>query len=198
MLRIAAVIAGMLLLSGCVTSPRPAGLSGDEQQNFAVMMQKQQWRYSDIGDRERPVVTPIEVDPTEVAQRIYECLVDAGLGDGFSLDENGLTGSVTLETPDDRTAFYVCQVSFIPPARYWGYLSIDELNATYDYFQDWLVPCLESHDYHPPNAPPREYFAAQPGYLSWDPYSALGARITNEAMAELQEECPDVPTWLYG
>ena len=91
----------------------------------------------------------------------------------------------------------MCSVSFIPPARYWGYLSTDELNATYDYFQDWLVPCLEAHDYHVPLAPQRDEVASVPGYLAWDPYTQLGARITDDAAAELQKNCPDVPTWLY-
>lgn len=190
-------LVALLLLSGCVTSPRPGGLSANEQRQFDALIQAQQWDYSDIPDREQPVVDSIEVDPNDMGRHIYDCLVDVGLGEGYALDANGLVGSVQFESPDDRVAFYVCSVSFIPPARYWGYLSTDELNATYDYFQDWLVPCLEAHDYQVPLAPARDEVASAPGYLSWDPYTQLGARITDDAAAALQDECPTVPAWLY-
>jgi hypothetical protein len=197
MSRILVAIVALLLLSGCVTSPRPDGLSPTQQRQFDAMVQEQQWDYSDITDRERPVVQPIEVAPNDVARRVYDCLVDAGLGEGYALDDNGLVGAVQFDSTDDRVAFYICSVSFTPPARYWGYLSTDELNATYDYFQDWLIPCLEAHDYHLPLAPHRDDVASTPGYLSWDPYTELGARITDDAVAALQDECPTVPTWLY-
>ncbi len=196
--RMLVAIAALLLLSGCVTSPRPAGLSADEQRRFDVLIQEQAWDFSDIADRERPVVEPMEVDPNDLGRHIYECLVNVGLDEGYALDENGLVGSVQFESSDDRVAFYVCSMSFRPAARYWGYLSTDELNATYDYFQDWLVPCLEAHDYQLPLAPPRDEVASAPGYLNWDPYSQLGARITDDAVAALQVECPNVPPWLYG
>ena len=198
MRRLIVAVVALLLLSGCVTSPRPDGLTPSQQRQFDAMVQEQQWDYSDITDRERPVVRPVEVAPNDVARQIYDCLVDAGLGEGYALDENGLVGTVQFDSSDDRTAFYICSVSFTPPARYWGYLSTDELNATYDYFQDWLIPCLEAHDYHLPLAPLRDDVASAPGYLSWDPYTELGARITDDAVAALQDECPNVPPWLYG
>ena len=195
--RMLVALVALLLLSGCVTAPRPAGLSDAEQRRFDALVQDQQWEFSGVADREQPVVEAIEVDPNDIGRHIYDCLVEAGLDEGWALDENGLVGTVQFDSSDDQVAFYVCSVSFIPPARYWGYLSTDELNATYDYFQDWLVPCLEAHDYQLPLAPPRDEIASAPGYLSWDPYTQLGARITDDAAAELQKDCPSVPAWLY-
>ena len=198
MVRFAGMVAGALLLSGCaVTSPLPGGLTESERLEFTEQTLEDQWDYMGISDRERPVVVPIEVDINEAGERTDACLADAGFAGVLLLDEERLAARSEVEVSNFKEAFYVCTMSFMPPARYWGYLSTDELNATYDYFQDWLVPCLESRDYHLPLAPERQEVASAPGYLSWDPYTQLGARITDDAMAELQDECPTVPPWLY-
>lgn len=195
--RIAIGGALLLLLSGCVVTPLPAGLSDEEQQEFAAEIQERQWDYSDIPDRARPAVEVTEVDADDIERRIYGCMVSAGIDEGFRLEDGALVGSAAPESSDERVAFYVCSVSYMPPANNWGYLSTEELNAAYDYYQDWLVPCLEAHAYHLPLAPARDELASQPGYLGWDPYTQLGARITDDAAAILQEECPSVPPWLY-
>lgn len=187
----------LLLLSGCVVTPLPEGLSEAERQQFAAEIQERQWEFSGIPDRARPVVDVTEVEVGDLERRIYECLVSSGIDEGYSLDNGVLVGSVAPQSSDERVAFYICSVSFMPPANYWGYLSRDQLNATYDYYQDWLIPCLEAHDYQVPLAPLREEVASVPGYLGWDPYTQLGARITDDAIADLEEECPGVPPWLY-
>ena len=196
--RMVAALGVLLLLSGCaVTSPLPAGLSESERREFTEKTMEGQWEYLGISDRERPVVVPIEVDIDELGERTSACMDDAEASGLLLLDDSELALIGEAEEADFEEAMYICTMSFMPSARYWGYLSTDELNATYDYFQDWLVPCLESRDYHLPLAPQRHEIASEPGYLSWDPYSQLGARITDDAVAALQDECPSVPPWLY-
>jgi hypothetical protein len=194
----AIAVAVVLMLSGCVVaSPRPAGLTEQQQHEFALQAQARQWMYAEIPHREQPVVAPTFVAPADVDRLVFECLVDAGLGDVYALEQGGLVSFGSLKTPDEHVAYYICSVRYWASPRYWGYLSTEELDWAYDYYQDWLVPCLEARGYELPLAPRRAEVTATPGYLAWNPYSQLGARITDEKIKELEYECPYYPPGLY-
>ena len=195
MYRATIAVAAALLLSGCaMTSPVPQGVTPEEREEFYETMQNQNWQILSVPDQEQPVVEPIIVSSEELGEYFYNCLTDAGITATLS-DDGGV--SFTADDADERVSQYICSVSYLPEPSSWGYLSRDELDAVYDYYQDWLVPCLASHGYTMPLVESRADLTENSGFLDWNPYDQLGARITDDAATALQAECPYFPPWLY-
>ncbi len=156
-----------LSLAGCpVQSQYPAPLSEAEFADFAGTMQDMAW--FEVGGEARPLVqpTPVAIDELEHARNA--CMA----ANQISNDE--------------------CAVSFIASPGDIGYLSSSELNYVYDYFATELVPCLATQGLNVGFAPPRADFS-HAGWMTWDPYSELGAELPPSRSEAVFAACPPYP-----
>ena len=197
MVRMAAVVAAALLLSGCVTSsPEPAGLSESERIDFAQQEQDLQWLIADLPG-ERPAVAVTFVASADYGSVLNECLSDLGLGQIMVFAGGVLTLPQTPLTPEERLSLYQCSAKYIVAPDEAGYLSTAERERVYDYYRDWLVPCIEAHGQSVSNAVSKSAFAATPGYVDWNPYYPLELQLDPALLSELQSRCPFVPPGTY-
>jgi hypothetical protein len=86
-----------------------------------------------------------------------------------------------------------CEARPLLDANAGGYFSAAQLDYVYDYFQDSLVPCLQTQGLDVGVAPSRAEFAGSAGWIRWDPYSELGAAVPPSRSAEIRERCPEYP-----
>jgi len=160
-----AVIA--LTLAGCaVQSQHPASLSEAEFAEYAGSMQEMSW-YEVSGER-RPVVQPTVVPMDDMEQSRNGCMAANQISD----EE--------------------CLVTFIYTPEDIGYLSSSELDYVYDYYVSELVPCLALQRLSLGFAPTRAEFSSA-GWISWDPYTELGADLPPSRTEAIFEACPPYP-----
>ena len=86
-------------------------------------------------------------------------------------------------------------------------LTEEELAFLYQYYQEWIVPCLESKGYNVGQPPTWEEFSEQSFYV-WVPYNAIspsvaedpyGFGLSREQSLELVDQCGDpFPGMPYG
>jgi hypothetical protein len=197
MVRLAAVVAAALLLSGCVTSsPPPAGLSDSERIAFAHQEQDVQWLIAGLPG-ERPAVTPAFVSSEDYGSLLNECLDDRGLGQIMVFAGGVLTLPQAPLTAEERLSLYLCSATYIVSPDESGYLSTAQRERLYDYYRDWLVPCIEAHGQPVSLAVSKGAFAATPGYVDWNPYYPIEQQIDPAVLSELQSRCPFVPPGTY-
>ena len=139
---------------------------------------------------------PIFVSLDEYPPLLNDCLADRGLeaiafaGGILSLPEEPLT-------PDERLSLYLCSATYVVSPDEVGYLSIEERGRVYDYYQSWLVPCIEAQGFSIPLSVSRDAFAATPGYLDWSPYYPIESGADQASLSEVQSRCPFVPPGIY-
>lgn len=197
MLRVAAIGTAALLLCGCVTpSPAPVGLSDSERATFAQQEQDVQWMIADLPG-ERPAVVPTFVSYDDYGRVLNECLTDEGLGQIMVFAGGALTLPQAPLTADERLSLYLCSAKYMISPDEVGYLSRAERERVYDYYRNWLVPCIEAHGQSVSLSLSRSEFAATPGYIDWNPYYPLELQIDPAVLSELQGECPFVPPGIY-
>lgn len=156
-----------LSLAGCaVQAQHPTSLSEAEFADYAGAMQDMAWY--DYGSDARPLVEPTVVPIDELENARSECMA----ANQFSDD--------------------ACSVSFISDPEDIGYLSSSELNYVYDYFATELVPCLALQGLDVGHAPTRAEFTYA-GWVSWDPYSELGADLPPSRSEAILAACPPYP-----
>ena len=193
MVRLAAVVAAVLLLSGCVqSSPAPAGLTHDDRVDFALQEQDMQWLLAELPGQ-RPIVSPTFVGTEEYGRLLNECLTDLGLGQIVVFAGGVLGLPQTPLTPDQRLSLYLCSAKYIIWPSELGYLSREELERVYDYYRDWLVPCIEAHGLPVPLSVSKSAFAATPGYVDWNPYYPLEQQLDPAVLSDVQADCPIEP-----
>lgn len=197
MVRMVAGLTAALLLSGCVTSsPPPAGLSDGDRFDFALQEQELQWLLADLPG-ERPLVSPMLVSEDRYGSLLNDCLEDRGLGQVMVFAGGVLSLPQAPLTPEQRLSLYLCSARYVLSPDESGYLSTEERERVYDYYSDWLVPCIGAHGYPVPLSQSRGEFAATPGFLDWNPYWALENRVPSESLSALEERCPMMPPGIF-
>jgi hypothetical protein len=73
-------------------------------------------------------------------------------------------------------------------------LTIEERDYVYDYYRQWLAPCLTLAGYPIHGAPPRSKFIAdwlKPGW--WSPYDSIDPVPGAADLARLKKKCSPLP-----
>ena len=177
----------------------PAGPSEAQLETAVRADLDRQWRLAGL---EGIVVRPDYVSAPIVAERdwdrlMLDCMDRAGVGQWGYDEGSGLFVEGGEPTASDQLAFYWCYAAY-PKV---DLVSAQQLDFIYDYYQRWLIPCLEIRGYNVMNAPSRDAFVdAEPGGEQWGPYGSLERYpATFSGLERLAEECgrtvPGIAGW---
>lgn len=178
---IAVLGCALLLLSGCVTHSRPpdGGLTRAEEAEYAEV----------LGDS----VSITYVSSAGWGTVIAGCMNAAGypeyVGSGPSIS-NGT--SVIGGDIQQQLELNLClqQYPILPDLS--GSINLAQLDYLYDYYRDFLVPCLATAGYlSPVAAPTREQFVAFSAESRWTPFYGLPPRWREDSL--LLDRCPASP-----
>ena len=192
-----AAAASLLALTGCAAVVHPEGLTHDQLDAYAVANQDHYWDVAGLDDSLRPEGSPLRFVRFEQVGAYYaECMNERGLtGVPFlSVDLALHTAQARGASTELLLADYECQSSYQASPKSTGYYSTAELAATYDYYRDWLIPCLAVHGFDVKYAPERSVLALGPGALTWSPYEDI--HLDDASIAQLTSECPPHPGFI--
>ena len=190
----------LLAVCGCsATIPAPVGPTDDELNDVVRLELDRQWGFTGLdGVVERPVFEVERIGATGASsQGLWDCMSAAGFESwGFSSDSglqlSGADSTVVAPTAEQQLAYYECNARF--PLI--DTLTPSQLDFVYDYYQRWLIPCIESAGYPVLDAPSRaEFTTAEAEYgWRWEPYSALDEFPGENEYEALRAECkPTIP-----
>jgi hypothetical protein len=193
------MLPAMLVLGFRFERDVPAG-PGDARLEAAVRTElDRQWQLSGL---QGIVVRPDYVPAPIVTDRqwnglMLDCMDRAGVGQWGYDEGSGLFVEGARPSASDQLAFYWCFAAY-PRVEL---LSAEQLDFVYDYYQRWLIPCLEVRGYNVMNAPTRKAFVeADPDLDQWGPYGALERYpATFGGLERLAEQCertvPGIAGW---
>jgi len=157
------------------------------------------------------------VDPPVVALIRWTSLTDNGVVVAACLREagfdalgaaNGIWFPGAGVGPAQMSAYelarYVCDAEYTIHPKYLQPLTDAQWGLQYDYWVEWLVPCLEGLGAHPSEPPTRDTFVAQAvqGKISWDPYSSVQGTPEYASSIEktvlLNQTCPVYSMAVWG
>lgn len=173
---IAIAVGCALVLGGCVSAGSyPSG--PDDAQIEAERMRILDLTWQNLGltgERPTPAVTPIA--PGEFWNiQLYECAQDRGIalaGYGYSSDTGyDFASDRDIEQSALRDLYACVAAQPLDPFFIGEFYSEQQVDYLYDYYSDWLVPCLELHGLAIDQAPTKSEFVA--GLASWSPYDSL-------------------------
>lgn len=198
---VAAVIVVSLSVGGC-TRALPPGPTDEEIAASDQDLLDKTWKSTGLeGIEPRPVVASGEaLADQDWFAAVFDCLSRAGVtvtglsygsAEGFSILTDAGEPSTDI---DEQLATYRC-VAAHPSHLLDGMrpYSRAQLDFIYDYYRDWLIPCLSTVGYTVTDAPTREWFVLRNG--QWNPYWALplpndGARYDSITAAYGPEQPP--------
>ncbi len=187
--------ATVLLVSGCAPAAAPEGLSGDQLDQWTAINRDALWLNTGLPASERPEVSVLQfVSRSDLNAYYTQCMDELGpSGLGFNASGDGFT--IEDDTDRDELAIvnYRCLSYYVIDPLDQGYYSTAQLDATYDYFAQWLVPCLAGEGYAIDSAPSRVSIASNPGYLIWNPYQEIPPIAVTQ---ELFAKCAPFPSYL--
>jgi hypothetical protein len=190
-----AALAVLCGVTGCALERHaPVGQSVAEVDAAVKARLDRQWELSGLeGLVVRPRFQPRPVlGASQWAPEVGRCMAVSGIMNwGYDPDE-GLFIPGHTPTTSEQLQFYWC---------FERYPTVDLLNRAqidfiYDYYQRWLIPCLENSGYDVIGAPSRAAFHdTDPSTERWNPYGSLGRYpATSGARAALAAKCsPTVP-----
>lgn len=173
-----------------------------EQENW-----QQQWPGEPM-----PQVAPVRtVDGYDEQNSAVAICLDELRIPGFEMDADFTSWSFVPADKDGmdvlNKAHWTCRQQFpidpdSPDVSF--VLSHEQAEYLYDYYEQRLIPCLESHGVGLDGVMSREHYLATPwAWWSWSPYAAVTpAPATTAALTELQELCErppvSLPIIVYG
>jgi hypothetical protein len=187
-------------LSGCVAVP-PPGPSAAQRDAYRAETLRLTWANTGLTG-EPPAVDEQQVE-TDIdwVQAVAQCLTDNGVasagwsygsGQGYSLAESP---GVDLDDDAVQLSFYTCAAAFDPPQTFDAVLSDAQLDFIYDYYQDWLIPCVIMQGYHFTDVPTRTEFKVIAG--QWSPFYSVDISISGADYEELERLCGAERPQLY-
>lgn len=192
---IAGAVAASLLLTGCVThsSPPPSGLSGAEKARYLEVLS------GSIGGSESVEFVPSAGWGTVIAG----CMNAAGYSEyegsgpsirNVSVDVDGdvsFTASISGDL-DQLEQLTVCLTQYPVLPDLSGNVNLAQLDYLYDYFRDFLIPCLSTTG-HPVRGeiPTRAEYVVITGEQHWHPYDSLPATAFRDGT--IYDQCPASP-----
>lgn len=177
------LLGGVIALSlvGCTsTIAEPEPPAGAELQHFIDEQQRREPVVTELGG-----VFEFSFNGSTCLERSQQFLADfdvTAISDAEVLRLGGLFEDEMKK----------CESAVLSPNEA-GYFSTAQLDYLYDYYQDTLVPCLQLQGLDVGFAPSRSEFASVAGWVSWDPYSELGAAVPPSRSAEIRSRCPGYP-----
>jgi hypothetical protein len=196
-----AILAGMLLLTGCAAASTldPLGPQRREQIRQAILDAHWADVVRDYPDGLRPEVPTMRpVTDYDQPAVFFACMRASGIpasptDNGFRY--NSSLGQSLLEFEAVR---YVCSASSPTESEVTSYLSGSSRAALFDYQRTVVRPCLLSAGAKsppPPDGGPAYYLSA--ALTTWSPYmDILRAKPRSSAVAYLEQRCPPLPRWL--
>ena len=212
------LLVAVLSLTGCVSAREvPPPITDAALQAYLEKRLDAAWLNTGLGATvERPLP-----DPTTLVDRFRDvnqpqdfsdCTVEAGVGSWSSTERDGgpqlldQTGG-PLESPEKQLQWYSCFAQF-PSSEGFGSMLLTraELDYLYDYYRDWVVPCIALKGYSIAEMPTRDQFVEE-SFYAWVPYynviPAQGQIESNglslEKIYELADQCGDpFPGMDYG
>ena len=168
------LLACALLLAGCA-SPAvddPADVSLRLQHRLDSEFNPR------LGGTDRPAATAVRFAlPNGWGNLMRVCMKDSGFG-AFEYDRfYGFTnaGEQQVYTGDEGLAWYHCTQELPSYDTVFVEFTDDQLDLLYDYYVEFLVPCLEAIGAEVTEVPSRQVFAdggeGQPGW--WNPYLSV-------------------------
>jgi hypothetical protein len=202
MTRIAWIAALVIALSGCATvSPPEPGFSDDEWADIVRAQGDLAWESYGFPAALRPPDPPMElVSRADYSARYAACMNDEGfdnyLPDGsvaIEVDGDDVTIGGSTQTDGELIANYYCSMRVVLRPEESGLLNRAERDYWYDYYEQWLVPCLVQHDIALFETQSREEFHESLGW--WNPYYAVRQKDQELVSTDesLRTDCPAVP-----
>ena len=193
--RAAALVAAALVLSGCaaVAPPGPTDL---EVAEYNERMVQNTWISTGITEIfARPDVeqgAALSID--DWFNAVFACLSANGF-DGFSISYSYATGSSIGDSSGEvvtdaaaQLAFYRCAAANPVDVLASGeLLSPAQIDYVYDYYQEWVVPCMIAEGFIVRDPPTRQDFHDLFG--QWSPYWSVHNTIGGTEVEDLQAVC---------
>jgi hypothetical protein len=192
-------ILALPLLAGCAAASHepPPGPTSYEIEAFTADVLDVEWADASRGQGlERPVVERERfIRFEEWGDVRAACMVESGYNYTY-MDERGLQGLIAGADPAEHAiAWYTCGARLPIDPIDLGLLSTAQVEYVYDYFQRWLMPCLERNGYIVGELPERSFFL-QSKRILWNPYSSIELAGGPEQTRLLFEACPQLPKGL--
>ena len=184
-----------LRLAGCTPSPM------DDEADVSLHLQQRldlAFNPGAEGGIDRPAAVPVQFAlPNGWGNLMRRCMNNAGFP-AFAYDRfYGFTngGEVADRSGDEGLAWYGCAQQFPEFDTVYAEFSDDDLEGLYDYYTEYLVPCLESLGGSVGDVPDRAAFAdggeGQPGW--WNPYLAVAPPASSADVDLLFAKCDPYP-----
>lgn len=145
------------------------------------------------------ITNPPEVDLVRWITRdqwdatMSDCLTQAGfptkpaVGGGLEHDP----GIPVDQTPGYHLAIYRCEAQYTLEPKYSQGTTDEQKGLLYDYYVQWLVPCVEEAGAHISDPPSRDTFIQDPS--SFSPVFEATTQPLRIGVRELMERCPPRP-----
>ncbi len=199
---IAASLAGVVLVSGCVSGRAGAGadpLTDVQRATIRAAILDSSWSRvaAEYPEAIRPRVTMAPTVPDHGwARAVVRCLREAGI---VASVEGGVPvyGSAGQSPLEVAVRFYACEAGNPFESEVASYLSARQSSALYEYYLRVVRPCLLAAGAPSPASPDRSAAASLAGLAGWNPYQVIwNSRMSNAATAYLERRCPPTPPWL--
>jgi hypothetical protein len=199
---IAASLAGVTLLTGCVTVTARATVEPlTDVQRATIRAAILDSKWSEVAAEYPEAIRPeVTMAPTvadyDWASAVVLCLKSVGI---VAYIENGapIYGSAGQTQLEVAVRYYWCEAGHPSESQVASYFTPTQSTALYDYYL-WVVrPCLLTAGAASPPSPDRSAVASLAGLAGWNPYQVIWtSRMSPAATAYLERRCPPTPPWL--
>ena len=135
----------------------------------------------------------------ESDRMVSTCLAEAGWPNSV-----GPTGGIQIDTPPEsqrsafEAAYVTCYAQHPVDPSYTQDWTDPQLRLVYDYWDQYLIPCLEAYGYTVDTSarPSKEAFVSAfytPGRHQWWPFADSMRGVSAERQAEVAQTCPELP-----
>ncbi|MGW9717409.1 hypothetical protein ACUXMM_002005 [Micrococcus aloeverae] len=135
----------------------------------------------------------------ESDRMVSTCLAEAGWPNSV-----GPTGGIQIDTPPEsqrsafEAAYVTCYAQHPVDPSYTQDWTDPQLRLVYDYWDQYLIPCLEAYGYTVDISarPSKEAFVSAfytPGRHQWWPFADSMRGVSAERQAEVAQTCPELP-----
>lgn len=200
-LRIVLFTAALVTLAGCSAVPLPPEPSAADSAELFRLQVDTVWRDTGLDDSLRPEVAQGEpLDMGEIGLVFARCMMDRDWAAYFADGSSARYRSLVEATSDgERLDWYACFAAH--PMSTSGTLgSIAQYDFVYDYYRDFLVPCLTGRGYTVTHSPSRGEFLTKTGAdgflfvpVLWNPYFTLPEFEGANSLPAVEQECPPEP-----
>jgi hypothetical protein len=195
---LAIVAASVFLLTGCsVNRPAPTKPSASEIHQFTGHIATIELAAGEI----KPFSVSLSGTRNVDRQILYEdCMVASGYPLGAEYVDIAHSRNATdfffsvIERGEELQCHRDAGNFESPPDPYSGLLGAKQRAYVYEYYVQWLVPCLATRGQFLKNAPTKDQFTA--GWQSsgwWTPYEVLLTRPSEAELTKLEAHCPPMP-----